>query len=146
MLNNGILLHEIENKWNIDRHTLRKWRQNESDLNLVNKKDKKFRKNRNDGIHKNFSDIQESDIYNFISNERKNNLSVNTKSVICYASKINIEFSNKKSLTKLKWCNRFLKRKGFSFRRVSHLGQKIPSNMLELKEEFLNQVITNKKK
>ena len=146
MLNNGISLHKIENKWNIDRHTLWKWREQESDLKLVNKKDNRFRKNRIGGIHKNFSDIQENEICNFIANARKNNLAVSTKSVICFASKINIEFSNKKTLTKLKWCYRFLKRNGFSIRRVSHQGQKIPNNMIQLKEEFINQVIANKKK
>ena len=145
MLNNEISLHSVENKLNIDRHILRKWKQQESDLKLVKNKDIKF-KNRNGGLHKNFSDIQENDICKFITNARKNNLAVSTKSVICYASKINMEFANKNTLTKLKWCYRFLKRMGFSIRRVSHCGQKIPSNMLNLKEEFLNQVITNKKK
>ena len=73
MLNNGISLHEIENKWDINRHTSRKRREQERDLNLVNKKDIKFRKNRNGGIHKNISDIQENYICNFISNAKKNN-------------------------------------------------------------------------
>ena len=101
-LNNGISLHSIENKLNIDRHTLRKWKQQESDLKLVKNKDIKFRKNRIGRLYKNFSDIQKNDICKFITNERKNNLAVSTKSVICYASKINIEFANKKTLTKLK--------------------------------------------
>ena len=34
-----ISLHTIENKWNIDRHTLRKWKGNEDQLKLVDKKE-----------------------------------------------------------------------------------------------------------
>ena len=90
MLNNGISLHAIENKWGIDRHTLRNWRDQQQNLNLVNNKDNKFRKNRKGGVIKNFSDSQEEEICNFISNVRKNSIPVSTKSVICYASKINI--------------------------------------------------------
>ena len=62
MLNNEISLHSVENKLNIDRHILRKWKQQESDLKLVKNKYIKFRKYRNGGLNANFSDIQENDI------------------------------------------------------------------------------------
>ena len=90
-----------------------KTRGQESDLSLVNKKDKKFRKNRNGGIHKNFSDIQENDKCNFISNVRKNNLAVSTKSFICYVSKNNIEFSKKKIFNQAQMALQIFEKKGF---------------------------------
>ena len=93
MLNNGISLHAIENKQGIDRHTLRNWRDQKNNLNLLNNKDNKFRKNKKGGVIKN---SQEEEICNFINNARKNSLPVSTKSVICYASKINFEISKKK--------------------------------------------------
>ena len=45
----------------------------------------------------------------------------------------------------MNWCYRFLKRHGFSIRRVSHIGQNIPSNMQDMKQAFINEVIMKKK-
>lgn len=44
------------------------------------------------------------------------------------------------------WCYSFLKRQGFSIRRVSHIGQTIPENMNKLKASFSDNVIQMKKK
>ena len=38
MIKNGISLHAIEKKWNINRHTIRKQRDEEKELNFVPKK------------------------------------------------------------------------------------------------------------
>ena len=78
------------------------------------------------------SDIQEDNICNFIIDCREKNKAIGTKSIVCYASKINDKFAENKIKTKLMWCYRFLKRNRFSIRRISHIGQTIPENMNNL--------------
>ena len=46
------------------RHNIRKWGDEEKELNLVPKKEDKFRKNWICGIYRNFTDVQENDIFN----------------------------------------------------------------------------------
>ena len=58
MLNNIVSLYAIENKWGIDRHTLRKGTDLENNLKFINNKDNKFIMYRNGGVIKNFSDNQ----------------------------------------------------------------------------------------
>lgn len=59
------------------RHNIRKWGDEEKELNLVPKKEHKFRKNWICGIYRNFTDVQENDIYNFIHEARENRKEVN---------------------------------------------------------------------
>ena len=44
------------------------------------------------------------------------------------------------------WCYQFIKRNGFSIRRVSHIGQSIPEYMNTLKDSFVKEVILKRKK
>ena len=44
------------------------------------------------------------------------------------------------------WCYRFIKRNGFSIRRVSHFGQSIPEDKNTLKDSFVKEVILKRKK
>ena len=53
--------------------------------------------------------------------------------------------SNKNIESKVAWVYRFLKRNGYSIRRVTHKGQNIPENVELLKKEFLNQVAQKRK-
>ena len=94
----------------IDRHTLRNWKNNEDQLKVVNNKEKLFRKNRSGFIYRNFSSTEEEDIFKFIKNARKNHKAVSTKSVVAFACTLKEEFAKKSPLTQLKWCYRFLKR------------------------------------
>ncbi len=56
--------------------------------------------------------------------ERRHNLPVSTKSLIGYVSTINTNFANKSVSAKMKWAYKFIKRNGFSIRRISHIGKK----------------------
>ena len=57
---------------------------NEDQLKLVNNKNKLFRKNRPGFIYRNFSAIEEEDIFKFIKNERENHKAVSTKSEVAF--------------------------------------------------------------
>ena len=132
MVKNGTSLHYIEDKYKIDRSTIRNWKKNEDELLQVKYNKNKFRKKRNNGIIKNILYTQEENICNFIIDCREKNKAIGTKSIVCYAGKINAKIAENKIKTKLMWCYRFLKRHGFSIRRVSHIGQTIPENMNNL--------------
>ena len=47
--------------------------------------------------------------------------------------------------SKVAWVYRFLKRNGYSIRKVTHKGQNIPENSELLKEEFLSEVAEKRK-
>ena len=92
------------------------------------------------------TESQENDICNFIKENREKKKATGTKSVICNAGKINPKFEEKSLKTKLMWCYQFIKRNGFSIRRVSHIGQSIPEYMNTLKDSFVKEVILKRKK
>ena len=66
----------------------------------------------------NFNYFEEMQICEWINNLRKNKISVSTKSVILKACEIKKIFANKSLETKVAWVYRFLKRNGYSIRRV----------------------------
>ena len=129
IIKDGTSLHSIEDKYKINRSTIRNWIKNEDELLQVKYNKSKFRKNRKSGIIRIMSDTQEENICNFIIDCREKNKAIGPKSIVCYTGKINAQFAENKIKTKLMWCYRFLKRHGFSIRRVSHIGQTIPENM-----------------
>jgi hypothetical protein len=51
----------------------------------------------------------------------------------------------KKTNTKLRWAYRFLKRNGFSIRRITHLGQIIPTDNNDIKTKFIADIIKARK-
>ena len=130
-------IYFISNKLNIDRKTIREWLKNEDSLKLVSNKDKKFRSNRNTSYNTYFSPEEESKIYNWIIECRNGLKPVSTKSVISFAGNIKNEFYNKTMNTKLQWTYRFLKRYGFSIRRITHKGQSLPENKDSIKKNLL---------
>ena len=129
-------IHYISNKLSIDRKTIREWLQKEDCLKIVSNKGKQFRCNRNTGKTTYFSEEEELKIYNWIIECRESGKPLSTKSVISYASKIKEDFFNKTLNTKLQWTYRFLKRYGFSIRRVSHKGQSIPEGKDNIKKIY----------
>lgn len=106
-------------------------------MKIVSNKGKQFRCNRNTGKTTYFSEEEELKIYNWIIECRESGKPLSTKSVISYASKIKEDFFNKTLNTKLQWTYRFLKRYGFSIRRVSHKGQSIPEGKDNIKKNLL---------
>ncbi len=53
----------------------------------------------------------------FLKKIERKKKSIGTKSVICYAGKINPKFEEKPLKAKLMWCYRFIKRNWFSIRK-----------------------------
>ncbi len=102
----------------------------------------KYRKKRKFKVIRNFTEKEEECIISFIFDARDKNKPVSTRSVISYADTIKYKFSKKSVKTKLRWCYRFIKRHGFSIRRITHVGQSIPEN---IKNSFINEVIKLKK-
>ena len=64
----------LSNKLNIDRKTLREWKEKETSLQLVKNKAIKYRCNKTKGFIKVFNDEEEDQIYNWIITKRENKL------------------------------------------------------------------------
>ena len=141
----NLSIHLLSNKLNIDRKVIRDWINKEADLLNVKNNKNKYRCNKKSGIIRNFSDEEENFISEWIASNRAKKIPVSTKSLISYAGSINQDFSNKPINIKLRWAYRYLKRKGFSIRRVSHIGQFIPQGKDTIKNKFVHDLILKRK-
>jgi len=146
MINKYVSLYAIEEKLKLDRYMMRKWKNDEEKLRLVKNKDKKYLTNRGREIKRTMTESYENDICNFIKENREKKKAIGAKSVIFYAGKINPKFKEKSLKIKLMWCYRFIKRNGFSIRRVSHIGQSIPEDKNTLKDSFYKRSNIKKEK
>jgi len=90
----NISIHSISNKLGIDRKLIRDWVNKEATLSGIPNKDSRFRINKSSGIVKIFTDLEEDMILELLSERRRNNLTVSTKSLISYASSLKDNFSN----------------------------------------------------
>ena len=90
----NISIHSISNKLGIDRKLIRDWVNKEATLSGIPNKDSRFRINKSSGIVKIFTDFEEDMILEWLSERRRNNLLVSTKSLISYASSLKDNFSN----------------------------------------------------
>ena len=81
----------------------------------------------------------------WLSEKRKNNIAVSTKGLISYACSLNQKFSDKSLITQLKLVYRFIKRRGITIRRISHIGQTIPDNKNIIAIKFIDEVIKKRK-
>ena len=145
LINLGYSLHSISNKLNIDRKTLRDWKDKESSLVNVNYKNIKYRCNKTTGNTKVFTDEEEDQFYQWIIIKRGNKFPIRTKSLTCYAEIINKDFSNKAINTQLQRAYRFLHRYDFSIRNIRHIGQTQPVKKELLQKNFIDKIITKRK-
>ena len=104
----NISIHSISNKLGLDRKLIRDWVNKEANLTEIHNKESRFRINKSSGIVKIFTDHEEDMILEWLSERRRNNLPVSTKSLISYASSLKDNFSNKNLAAKLKWAYRFI--------------------------------------
>ena len=137
----NLSIHLLSNKLAIDRKVIRDWINKEEDLKNVKNNKNKYRCEKKSGIKRNFSDEEENLISEWISKNRAKKIPVSTKSLINYAGSLNQKFSDKPINIKLRWAYRFLKRNGFSIRRVSHIGQPIPKGKENIKNKFIQDLI-----
>ena len=115
-------LHQIEARLGISRKTLREWNNKENLLKDQNKKEKRFRCDLKYSIKRSLSEDDEAMIKNWIIDCRNYFAPLSTKSLVCYAGNLNTEFKDKCLKVRYRWAYRYLKRNGFSIRRVSHQG------------------------
>lgn len=88
---------------------------------------------------------KEEKIKNWIISTQEKHLPLSTKTLICFAGKLNTSFEEKEIKTKLRWAYRFLKRLGFTIRWVSHFGQVIPRGNNNIKAKFISDIIKARK-
>ena len=81
---------------------------------MIRNNNKRYRLGKTKGIIKNFSDAEEEEIINWLTDCRNQNQAVSTKSLISY-----LLFASKNLGAKIKCAYRFIKRKGFAIRRIS---------------------------
>ena len=62
-----------------------------------------------------------------------------------FAGILNEKFKEKQNKTKLRWAYRYLRRNGFSIRRISHLGQFVPRDNNNIKSKFIADIIKARK-
>ena len=90
----NISIHSISNKLGIDRKLIRDQVNKKATLSEIPNKYSRFRINKSSGIVKIFTDLEEDMILEWLSERRRNNLTVSTKSLISYASSLKDNFSN----------------------------------------------------
>ena len=129
----------------IDRKVIRDWINKEQELKSLTNKKNKYRGKKNKGIIRNFSDNEETLIANWIIENRSYKKPISTKSLIAYAGTINENFSKKPINIQLQWAYRYLKRNGFSIRRITHQGQFIPEGKDSIKNKFIQDIIKKEK-
>ncbi len=78
---------------------------------MIRNNNKRYQLDKTKGIIKNFSDAEEEEIINWLTDCRNQNLTVSTKSLISYALSINTIFASKSLGVKIKWAYRFIKSK-----------------------------------
>ena len=145
MINKGVSLHAIEEKLKLDKSMIRKWKNDKEKLRLVKNKDKKYRQIEEEKLKELWLKVRKM-IFVILLKKIVKKKTIGTKSEIWYAGKINPKFEEKSLKAKIIWCYRFIKKEGFSIRRVSHIGQYIPEDMNTLKDSFVKEIILKMKK
>jgi len=144
LLDLNVSMHKIEDRLGINRKTIREWRDKKNLFLDINAKSVRYRCNRVKGLNTIFSEEEELKIKLWIIECRKQLCPISTKSLVAYASKMKEDFNIKHINVKLRWAYRFLKRYGFSIRRITHLGQFIPRLHSEIKKKFIENIISER--
>ena len=145
LLELNVSLHEIESRLGISRKSIRDWRNKKKDLLDISNKPMRYRCLRTKGLNTALTEEESFKVKNWIIENRKKFLPISTKSLVSYVGTINDKFREKNIKVKLRWAYRFLKRNGFSIRRISHRGQFIPREHSEIKANFIKKVIEERK-
>jgi predicted transcriptional regulator len=121
--------------FHISQKSVRRFLKQEMNLKISARKNA-FRVSSKKTLIDNFNIFEEMQICNWINNLRNNKKTVSAKSVILKASELKEVFANKSIKAKVSLVYRFLKRIGYSIRRVTHKGQITPENAEILKKNF----------
>ena len=134
-------MHTIESRLGISRKSIRDWRDQKNALIDVKKKEIRYRCVRTKGLNTTLTEDEIINVQNWIIECRKKFMPVSAKSLVCYVGSINRAFKEKNLKVKLRWAYRYLKRYGYSIRRISHRGQFIPRKHEDIKENFIKDII-----
>ena len=122
--------HYVENQFGIDRKNLRRWRKQKDTLLSIDNKNKARIPG---GGRKTFlSEEEQSNIINWIKQNRDLKISITTFAIGLYIQKIKPSFKEKNLHAQQQLIYRFLHRNGYVFRKPSHLGQILPQNYSDL--------------
>ena len=136
--------HYVENQFGIDRKNLRRWRKQKDTLLSIDNKNKARIPG---GGRKTFlSEEEQSNIINWIKQNRDLKISITTFAIGLYIQKIKPSFKEKNLHAQQQLIYRFLHRNGYVFRKPSHLGQILPQNYSDLFLAFQKKIISFRKK
>ena len=99
-LNEKMSTHQIENKYNISRQSLRTWKKNLSKMKALTNKKGKFKLAGAGRIP--YTNEHKTDIIKFIKIARAHNIAVNTWDIIKEAIKYYLEMKNKSYSSQMK--------------------------------------------
>ena len=88
---------------------------------------------------------EESNVINWIKQNRELKIAINTYSLLLYIQKIKPDITSSKEHAKIQLVYRFLKRNGFVLRKACHIGQPLPRNYEDLFLMFQKKIILAKK-
>ena len=136
---NGLSKHEIENKYNVPTSTLRSCVDIEEELKNVIGKEIKYRLP--GGENRPETELIEPELTHWILYLRDLGIAFTTHEIIFKAIELMPSLKSKSYKTLCKWCERFLKRKGFSYRIPTHIGQKAKNDAIEQLMIFLGLIL-----
>ena len=135
LIRGGNSLHSVEEKYGIDRHCIRDWLNNEEKLIMVNNKTQKYRLP-GGGRHPEYQCIDE-ELCSYIDYLRAMGIAVSTNQIIVKAIELLPILKEKSYHSLCNYCYRFLKRKKYSFRKVTRIAQQLKNRPLDQLLEFL---------
>ena len=135
LIKGGNSLHSIEEKYGIDRHCIRDWLNNEEKLIIINNKTEKYRLP-GGGRLPEYQCIDE-ELCSYIDYLRAMGIAVSTNQIIVKAIELLPKLKEKSYHSLCNYCYRFLKRKKYSFRKVTRISQQLKNRPLDQLLEFL---------
>ena len=135
--------HALEKKYNISRKNLRRWKSQKNELESLN-----FQKTRKNLIGAGAPPQTlpiEKDLEIFIKKYREIDIAINTHELVCEAIKLMPELLDKSYHALMNWCYRFLKRIGYSIKKVTHQAQELKNNSKEMTSNFFNYIYNIRK-
>ena len=123
-------LHSLSEKIGFDRRDIRLWVKNYDEMLSSNEPNRKRKTGA--GKEKTIPDIIKDNLLVFIQELRSNHINVTNDILIRKLKAIDNKFENYTIKRLQQIIYRFLKNNNFSLRKITHIGQKIPNNSLDL--------------
>ena len=123
----------------IDESNIRQWRKQKPRLQTMPRK-----KQANRGSSEKFPKIEEK-VLEFVMERRQCRQSVSTSEICIHGTKVAKSMKIKDFKASADWCYAFMRRKGLSIRRCTHISQKLPDDYEDKLVEFQKFIIKQRK-